>query len=86
MRYGHSSLCAKVPNSDTSITKEWDNFILPPTYASGENNRQLFISLLVCVDELLKEINQALQLNHNKLAQHLEGFQGSMLCDKAITS
>lgn len=70
----------------THPSQRSETTILPPTYASGENNRQLFISLLVCVDELLREINQALQLNHNKLAQHLEGFQGSMLCDKAITS
>lgn len=38
------------------------------------------------VRELQREIKQALQLKHNELVQLWEGFQGSMLCDKAITS
>lgn len=58
-----------VPSSDTSSTKEVDNFTLTPSHPSGGNNRQLFISLLVSVEELLREIKQALQLKHNKLAQ-----------------
>lgn len=60
--------------------------MLTPSYPSGRNNRRLFISLLVSVEELQGEIKQALQLEHNKPAQRCEGFQGSMLCDKAITS
>lgn len=75
-----------VSNSDTSNAEEEHNFTLTPLCPGGENNRQLFISLLVSVEELLREIKQALQLEHNKLAQRWEGFQGSMLCDKAITS
>lgn len=71
---------------DTSNAQERDIFILTPSYPSGRNNRRLFISLLVSVEELQREIKQALQLEHNKLAQRCEGFQGSMLCDKAITS
>lgn len=39
-----------------------------------------------CLSKVLREIKQALQLKHNKLAQHREGFQGSMRRDKAITS
>lgn len=43
--------------------------MLNSTYSSGGNNRQLFISLLVSVEELLREIKQALQLEHNKLLE-----------------
>lgn len=60
VRSGHSFLCAMVPTSDTSSTKEGDNFMLTPSHPSGGNNRQLFISLLVSVGELQREIKQAL--------------------------
>lgn len=73
-----------VSSSDTSSAEEGNNFMLTPSHPSAESNRPLFISLLVSVEELLWEIKQALQLKHNKLAQHWEGSQGSMLCDKAI--
>lgn len=44
-----------VPNSDTSHAEEEDNFILTPSHHSGGNNRQLFISLLVSVQELQRD-------------------------------
>lgn len=86
-RYGRSLSCAMVPSCDTSCAEEGNNFMITPSHPSGQNNRQLFISLLVSGEELLREIKQALQLKHNKLlAQCWKGFPASLPCDEAVTS
>lgn len=69
---------------DTFSPTVGGNFILTPSHPSGGNNRQLFISLLVSVEKLLREIKAGSSAEAQWTGPALTGLQGLPgLCDKA---